>query len=354
MKLKRTGCFCLHFVANCNFIGIYLKEVDCKMPICSPIGLMVLLLSLLHVQCVDINKIPLSYAFDWDMLTKLPIDISFNHSAVYSTSPTEQLFLLNYNLSLNVQYFPEHQERDRIEIGLKYPSDFISAMAASFKIPYDEVEFGKEEYLSVILFDDNYVESRDIFVEGEAYKVHVKFNFGDDMTIDDKPCRLIDGETIYFEEYLIREALNKMTKENLINFKFHEKNHTIELMGELQNLPKLTLVRGDYIFKMKIEGNVINYLPAVENKERVTLIGYKALYEFSKFKFDEESIIFKRTTYIYQLYLFLAYFTLLSVFLIYTTRKNIYDSSQFVKHALKWVFLKDRGSRIEVLKSELQ
>ena len=45
------------------------------MPICSPIGLMVLLLSLLHMQCVDINKIPLSYAFDWDMLTKLPIEI---------------------------------------------------------------------------------------------------------------------------------------------------------------------------------------------------------------------------------------------------------------------------------------
>jgi hypothetical protein len=203
----------------------------------------------------------------------------------------------------------------------------------------------------VILFDDNYVESRDIFANEENYRVHVKYNFGDDSTIEDKPCQLIDGSEVYFEEYLIREALNKMTKENQINFHFNEENHTITLSGKLENLPKLTLVRGDYIFKISLRGNSINYLPAIKNIDRFTLIGYKALYEFNKFKFNENEIIFKRTSLIYQLYLFLVYFMLLTLFLVFISRRNLYDSGMFIKHILKWVFLKDRNSRIEVLKS---
>ena len=38
----------------------------------------------------------------------------------------------------------------------------------------------------------------------------------------------------------------------MINFKFHEDNSTITLIGELSNIPQFTLVRGDYIFKLKI------------------------------------------------------------------------------------------------------
>jgi hypothetical protein len=117
----------------------------------------------------------------------------------------------------------------------------------------------------VILFDDNYVESRDVFLNGDSYRVHVKYNFGDDYTIDDKPVKLTDGSDIFFEEYLIREALNKMTKENQINFRFFEDNNSIVLSGQLQNLPKLTLVRGDYIFKIALAGPVLNYLPAIKN-----------------------------------------------------------------------------------------
>jgi hypothetical protein len=52
--------------------------------------------------------------------------------------------------------------------------------------------------------------------------VHVKYNFGDDLMIDEKPMRLVEGEVVYFEEYLIREVLNRMTKENQINFRFNE------------------------------------------------------------------------------------------------------------------------------------
>ena len=118
-------------------------------------------------------------------------------------------------------------------------------------------------------------------------------------------------------------------------------------------MPKLTLVRGDYIFKIVLSGNTLKYLPAIKNIDRYTLIGYKALYEFNKFKFDQDQIIFKRTSLVYQLYLFLLYFLLLTLFLVFISRRNLYDSAMFVKHILKWGFLKDRMSRIEVLKSEL-
>lgn len=240
-----------------------------------------------------------------------------------------------------------------MEIGLLYPSDFIAAVAASFKVGYEAVEFGKEEYLEVILFDENIVESRDIFVTGENYRVHVKYNFGDDYTIEGKPCQLTDGSEVFFEEYLIREALNRMTKENQINFRFYEDNHSIVLTGHLENMPKLTLVRGDYIFKLALPGNVVRYLPAIQNLQRLTLVGYKALYEFNKFKFNENEVIFKRTSQMFQLYLFLLYFLFLTLFLMFISRRNLYESGMFVKNILKWAFLKDRTSRIEVLKAEL-
>jgi hypothetical protein len=43
------------------------------------------------------------------------------------------------------------------------------------------------------------VESRDEWLDGENLGVHVKYNFGDDYIIPDKPCELIDGEQVYFE-----------------------------------------------------------------------------------------------------------------------------------------------------------
>lgn len=87
----------------------------------------------------------------------------------------------------------------------------------------------------------------------------------------------------------------------------------------------------------------------------MTQVGYKALYLFNKIKFRKSGeIIFKRTSLVYQLYLFLIYFTCLFIFLMYLTKKSLYDSSQFIKHILRWVFFKDRVSKVEVLKSELE
>lgn len=49
-----------------------------------------------------IVRIPLTYVFDWDFIAKLPVRIAFNHSTIYSTSPTNKLNLLNYNLSVKI------------------------------------------------------------------------------------------------------------------------------------------------------------------------------------------------------------------------------------------------------------
>lgn len=81
-------------------------------------------------------RIPLTYAFDWDLKTKLPIQISFNHSNIYSTSTTKELYLLNHNISANVKNFPDKQNRSRVEIGLKFPSDFIVALSKTFGTAY--------------------------------------------------------------------------------------------------------------------------------------------------------------------------------------------------------------------------
>ena len=98
-----------------------------------------LLLEMVVIKSVvsnEIIKIPLTYVFDKDFKTKLPITISFTHSNIYSTSPTEKLNLLNYNLSVSIKLFPANPPSQHIEIGLQYPSDFIMAVAASFGIRY--------------------------------------------------------------------------------------------------------------------------------------------------------------------------------------------------------------------------
>jgi len=117
----------------------------------------------------------------------------------------------------------------------------------------------------------------------------------------------------------------------------------------------LTLVKNDYIFKIKLGENTLHYIPAIQNKQRMTMVGYKALHLFNKMKFRKSGdIIFKRTSLVYQLYLFLVYFTCLLLFLVFVIRKSLNDSTQFVKNILRWVFLKDRNARVEVLKSELE
>lgn len=102
--------------------------------------LLSLTLLVLLARSNPVIRIPLSYAFDWDLTTKLPIDISFNHSNIYSTRPTKYLFLLDHNVSAPVKNFPTNQSKDRVEIGLKFPSDFIASLSKTYGVSYEAVE----------------------------------------------------------------------------------------------------------------------------------------------------------------------------------------------------------------------
>ena len=73
----------------------------------------------------------------------------------------------------------------------------------------------------MILFGNNLLESVDVWKNGGTFDVDVTYNYGSPLVIPGKPMRLISGNTIFFEEYFIREVLQKMQQENGINFKFN-------------------------------------------------------------------------------------------------------------------------------------
>lgn len=64
---------------------------------------------ILSCQQHEVIRIPFTYVYDWDLIAKLPVTLAFNHSFVYSTSPTDNLNMMNYKLPVNIQSFPEHQ-----------------------------------------------------------------------------------------------------------------------------------------------------------------------------------------------------------------------------------------------------
>ena len=90
----------------------------------------------------DEIKIPLTYAFDATKTNKLPIELSFNHSYIYSTSPTTDLYLLNYSLTTVIRPFVTPQNRSVVQIGLKFPSDFIVSLSKAYGVSYSKVEIG--------------------------------------------------------------------------------------------------------------------------------------------------------------------------------------------------------------------
>jgi hypothetical protein len=195
-------------------------------------------------------KIPLTYAFDYGYKNKLPIELSFNHSYVYSTSPTPDLLLLNYSIPVVIRNFAIQPNKSKVEIGLKFPSDFIIALSKSYGVSYDKVELGLMPFLHVILFDGNLMESVDIWKEGGSFSVDVTYNYGNGIVITNKPMKLTGGSIVYFEEFLIREVLHRMQKQNGINFKFDPSRGEIQLLGHLENLPHLTLSYNGNIFKL--------------------------------------------------------------------------------------------------------
>ena len=64
-------------------------------------GVLLFLLSILPAVLSlgenGIMRIPLTYVLDWDFINKLPVRVSFDHSNVFSTSPTSKLNLLKFS-----------------------------------------------------------------------------------------------------------------------------------------------------------------------------------------------------------------------------------------------------------------
>lgn len=54
-------------------------------------SLIILTLQMVFIKSAksnDVVKIPLTYVFDRDFKTKIPVSIAFNHSSIFSTNPT--------------------------------------------------------------------------------------------------------------------------------------------------------------------------------------------------------------------------------------------------------------------------
>ena len=146
-----------------------------------------------------------------------------------------------------------------------------------------------------------------------------------------------------------------MSQQNGINYKFVPNTGQILLIGKLQNLPHLTLNYNGYIFKLDLNGHVLYYTPALQNPNRTTYIGYRAITGYNKLAFLKNgSIQFKSTSMVYQLVIFMVYFIVLFGFLFYYLKKNLFDTSLFVKNIFKWMFFKDHAAKVEVLRSELE
>ena len=67
----------------------------------------------------------------------------------------------------------------------------------------------------------------------------------------------------------------------------------------------------------------------------------------------ENEIIFKRTSQLYQLYLFLAYFVAFTLVFLILFRRNFTDSMKFVTNVVSWVIFQNPEARIRVLRTEL-
>ena len=76
-----------------------------------------------------------------------------------------------------------------------------------------------------------------------------------------------------------------MDKKNKIDYSFDEKRNVVNLSGDLNNFPKITLIRGNSLFELSIKNKkILNYLPRSQNDSKgENIIGYHALKAFSKF-----------------------------------------------------------------------
>lgn len=111
-------------------------------------------------------------------------------------------------------------------------------------------------------------------------------------------------------------------------------------------------MKDSYLFYLDIKMDKLHYIPS-NSSNTANLIGIRALTDFSRFQPEDNSIIFKRTSILYMVYLFFGYFFIVVLGMILFCRKNIFASMKFVHNIFNWAFFKDNNARIEVLRTEL-
>jgi hypothetical protein len=156
-------------------------------------------------------------------------------------------------------------ETQTVIIGLKHPSSFISAVMETFKVEARQIEFGKQEYTQLIINGNNFVESRDEFINGDYYTAKAFYNYGDPLYKSDQRCYLIDDENVYFDEFLILEILNSMEQKNDIQYEQDEAKQVIRLKGNIENFPKVSFILGKYIFEVDIKTDEIHFIPRLNS-----------------------------------------------------------------------------------------
>jgi hypothetical protein len=296
--------------------------------------------------------IPLAYAYDPATKNKYNIKLSFDDSETFLPFSANYVPLFNFNISMETQRFANN-ETQFVIIGLKSPSSFIAAVMSTFKVSARQIEFGKEEYTQLIINGNNFVESRDEFINGDYYTVKAFYNYGDPLYKSEQRCFLVDDENVYFDEFLILEILNSMEPKNGIRYEQDESERVINLMGNTENFPKVSFILGKYIFETDIQTDQIHYIPRSNSSESTTIIGFRALKKFSKFEVIGDVIAFKRTLQLYQLYMFLAYFFLYTIAFLVISRSKLEESMLFVRSIINWIVFHNRQARLRVLRTEL-
>lgn len=127
-----------------------------------------------------------------------------------------------------------------------------------------------------------------MFVNGGMHEFNIVYNYGKGIKIEHQICELIEGDVVFFNEYMILEVLNSMSADNGIKWNKPDSNQII-LKGNLYNFPHIAFVRGDMQIQLEIlptyKGDTA--VLHLNNETTSNRIGLKTLKGYSKLQVKE-------------------------------------------------------------------
>lgn len=241
------------------------------------------------------------------------VHFDFQDSHTYVPLRSNILYLEGVNLTLPML----QHENSFVKIGLKYPSDFIVAVGQHYGVKDTEIELAFSPLPKLVLNEVNFVEGRDDFVSGQHYDITVVYNYGRGIRIPHQLCEIIEGDEMFFNEYMILEVLNSMPAENGIRYTRTEENFRLE--GKLANFPHLIINHGSIQIPLVVKSNVLKLNAETASNK----IGIEALKGYSKVQIREHGIVLKRSSFNIVLYIFLGLFLLFSLVLTLNCRRDV-------------------------------